>query len=262
MILTPGAIPVAAEGEPGRFAVLVPSHNAGTGLGRVLDALRQPVGLDRVLVVDDGSTDGSADEARRRGVAVFAHAVRQGKGAALAAGFVVLGRQGWPWILTLDADGQHDPSYIPAFIEAARVHRLDLVLGNRMAAPGPMPWDRRLSNSLSSRLISWRLGARLDPAVLPVPRDSQCGFRLYRTALLAGLDLACRRFDLESELLLKAVLTGARVGSVPVPSLYPSGPSGIRRLGDSLRFARLLAASLSAGFTPGPDTAEETIGSL
>lgn len=261
MILERGSIPRPAPGDPAGLAVLVPSHEPGSRLGPLLDGVLGQVSADRVLVVDDGSRDGSADQARRRGIEVVVQPVRRGKGAALATGFVVLGRRGWPWILSLDADGQHDPSYIPAFVAAAREHRLDLVLGDRMAAPGPMPWDRRLSNTLSSLLIAWRLGLARGQSPVRL-RDSQCGFRLYRTALLAGLELDCRRFDLESELLLKAVLGGARAGSVPIPSLYTRGPSGIRRLHDSLRFLRLLARSLGPGFAGGPPSVEEQLGSL
>lgn len=261
MILGPGALAGAAEGDPGDLAVLIPCHEPGERLGPLLDKLLAQVPPSRVLLVDDGSRDGSAEQARERGIEVFAHGQRQGKGAALVSGFVILGRRGHPWILSLDADGQHDPSYIPAFVEAARRHQLDLVLGDRMAAPGPMPWDRRLSNTLSSRLIAWRLGNRPGGGPAPFLRDSQCGFRLYRTALLARLHLACRQFDLESELLLKAVLGGARAGSVPVPCLYTRGPSGIRRLGDSLRFLRLLCHSLAPGF-PGAPSPEEQLGSL
>ncbi|MCA9782287.1 MAG: glycosyltransferase family 2 protein [Candidatus Cloacimonetes bacterium] len=254
MTLAHDAIPRPASGPPSRFAVVVPAHDPGPRLRATLDALLLQVPAAHVLLVDDGSRDGSVAHARDLGIDVFSHSTRQGKGAALASGFTVLGRRGWPWILSMDADGQHDPSYIPRFIQAASEGNLDLVLGDRMSAPGPMPWDRRLSNALSSRLLSWRLGQRLP--------DSQCGFRLYRTSLLARLSLQCRQFDLESELLLKALPAGGRLGFVRVPSLYHGTSSGIHRLGDSLRFLALLAGSFGKDFTSVPQSTEDLLGSI
>jgi len=122
-----------------------------------------------VIVVDDGSADDTAEQARRAGANVIEQRPNKGKGAALRLGFERALADGVDAVLTLDADGQHDPAEIPKFLAAYEVEpRPDLVIGRRNF--GTMPPTRRLANELGGRAFSWAVGQ-------PIP-DNQSGYRL------------------------------------------------------------------------------------
>ena len=136
--------------------------------------------LDTVLVVDDGSTDGTESEARAAGVEVIRHTVNQGKGAAIKTGLRELSaRAGIEYALILDGDGQHLPEEIPAFIEAANRTHAPMLVGTRMSDTRTMPFVRRMTN----RFMSWQISRVCGQ---PVP-DSQCGFRMIHRDLAPAL---------------------------------------------------------------------------
>lgn len=221
---------MSAQGEPrlASIAVLIPAFQAAESLPRLLGELRAAQPALPVLVVDDGSRDGTAEAARSAGAEVFSHLLNQGKGAALRRGWELLFRRGHPAVLSLDADGQHDPGEAGAFLRRWEQSRPDLLVGDRGLARAAMSWDRRLSNRLSTRLLNRASGLSLG--------DSQCGYRLLGRELWLRLRLSARAFDLESQLLLQAARLGARVEQVPVTQRPAGVPSHIRRLPDSLRF--------------------------
>jgi glycosyltransferase involved in cell wall biosynthesis len=134
--------------------------------------------------------------------------------------------------LFLDGDGQHDPSEIPAFIDALNRTNADLVVGNRMRNLKSMPLVRRYTN----QFMSWQIGRICN---LRIP-DSQCGFRLARKELLPVLMAPSNRFEFESESLILAARLGFRVGFVPIRTIYSGQHSKIRPLRDTLRYFRLI----------------------
>lgn len=214
------------------LAVLIPARDAATTLPALLDEVRQHLPGLPVLVVDDGSRDATARAAREGGAQCFPHLDSQGKGAALRRGWDLLFRRGHTGVLCLDADGQHQPSDGPAMVDLWRSQDPDLIIGDRCLARTSMPWDRHLSNRLSTLLLSWRTGLDLN--------DSQCGYRLLSVGLWKRLHLTGSAFDLESEVLLQAGALGARVCQVPVTQRPSGAGSHVRRLWDSGRFLRLL----------------------
>lgn len=216
------------------LAVLLPAYRAAATLPEVLDGLRRHLPEAPVLVVDDGSDDGTAEAAREAGAEVFSHGSNQGKGAALELGYRILDRRGHRAVLSLDADGQHDPAVAPALVAAFEAGGLDLLVGDRSADWAAMAPDRRLSNRLSTALLARATGRPLT--------DSQCGYRLLRLEAWRGLRLETRRFEYESELLLRLARAGGRIGQAPVPATAGGAGSHIRRFGDTLRFLRLLIA--------------------
>ncbi len=212
--------------------VIIPALNAAPFLGPLLDEIRALHPDTALLVVDDGSTDATADLARAHGAEVLVHEVNRGKGAALMTGFRHALAAGWDWAFTLDADGQHLPAEMQSFLDAAARDNLDVVVGDRMEATGEMPWIRKATNLFTSRVVSGLAGCRIP--------DSQNGYRLFRVALLADLEVASARYDFESEVLVKLARRGARIGSVPVTTVYGEETSAIHPMRDTVRFFRLV----------------------
>ena len=217
-------------------ALIIPAYNATPTLSRLLEDAGIFFDPTHILVVDDGSTDDTAEIARQSGVTVLCHESNCGKGAALRTGFRWALDHGYQAVMTMDADGQHACREIPLFLEAAEHPDTDIVLGSRMDDPGGMPWQRRLSNRLTSRILSWRTGRQI--------QDSQSGFRLIKTKVLVGITLETNRFQAESELLIKAGLQGYRIDSVPITSIYAARSSAIRPFADTWRFVALVVRSL------------------
>jgi glycosyltransferase involved in cell wall biosynthesis len=219
-------------------ALLIPAFQAARSLPVLLGEIARGLPGLPVLVVDDGSTDDTTQAARAGGAEVFRHLRNQGKGAALARGWSLLFRRGHAAVLCLDADGQHDPAEAKAFLDLWRRERPDLIVGDRGLGEASMPWDRRLSNRLSTLVLRRRTG-------LPLT-DSQCGFRLLTRSLWEGLRLRGRAYDQESELLLQAAALGARVRQVPVVQRPARADSHVRRGPDLLRFLARLAEGAAA----------------
>jgi len=210
-----------------RIAAIIPAYQAAPSVGDVVRGTLEI--LPEVLVVDDGSTDGTAEVARRAGARVVSHPVNRGKGAALSTGFRDLFGRGFEAVLTLDADGQHLPCEIPKVL-AARDGG-DLILGVRDHLFGEMSTVRRLSNRLSSKAISFAAGQRLS--------DIQTGFRLYSKRLIDTVGFPEARFEAESAVVVRAARHGFRVVTVPVHLGFADGrtTSHYRPLMDSFRIA-------------------------
>jgi glycosyltransferase involved in cell wall biosynthesis len=220
----------AAPGAPpGRLAVVVPAYNAERHLGAVLDRLLAVVPAADVRVVDDGSTDATAEVAVGRGVPLARQSPNQGKGAALRRGFAET--RDYDWIATVDADGQHDPGDLPRLLAAAAGG--DVVVGCRELG-GRMPALRRFGN----RLSSWIIGAL---AGQPVP-DSQSGYRVHsRRALDSVLPMigSAGGFVFETEFLVRAGRQGYRLVAVRIATVYADEESHFRPLEQLPRFLSL-----------------------
>jgi glycosyltransferase involved in cell wall biosynthesis len=188
--------------------------------------------VKEVLVIDDGSPDGTASNAEAVGAIVVRHSTNLGKGAALKTGLRCGAAGDARFFLFLDGDGQHDPSDIPAFFAAINDSGADLIVGNRMNDPGSMPLVRRLTN----QFMSWQIG-KVCKVTLP---DSQCGFRLARKELLPVLMASGDRFEFETESIILAVRRRFRIGFVPIRTIYASQRSKVRPLHDTLRYVRLI----------------------
>lgn len=212
--------------------VILPSYNAARFLEKVIADIRGVVPGIRVLVVDDGSSDGTAEVARAAGAEVIVHAVNQGKGGALATGNAWALEQGLEWVYTMDADGQHLPAEMPNFRAEAERGGYDVVVGNRMDQTRDMPWLRKRTNEFTSWVVSKLAGVRIP--------DSQNGYRLYRVACLEGVKLRTTRYDTESEILVRLARRGYRIGAVPVSTIYGDEKSSINPFVDTGRFFRLV----------------------
>jgi len=218
-----------------KVAAVIPAYNAGAPLAEVVRRTASEVGPENVIVVDDGSDDDSCAPDRLRGVTCITHRANLGKGAALRTGFREALERDVEAVVTLDADGQHDPAHIRDLVEEAESSDGDIVIGSRMANVGRMPWLRRLTNRTTSYLVSRLAGQRIE--------DSQSGFRLVRTRALKVLELKTEHYETESEMLIQAGQRGLRILSAPIPSIYGEERSSIRPLADTCRFAWLVIRS-------------------
>jgi glycosyltransferase involved in cell wall biosynthesis len=217
------------------LAAVIPAYNAGPHLAGVIDRVARWVPRDRIVVVDDGSTDDTAAVAAAAGVALEAHGVNRGKGAAIRSGIARADALGVTWAILLDADGQHNPDEVPAFMARAAENDSDMVVGNRLEAHEDMPWLRLATNHVTSGVVSMLAGRR-------VP-DSQNGYRLIRLAHFRTFSLTTSRYEIESEMIIRAGRAGARIDSVPVETIYGDERSFINPFVDTYRFLRMVAKS-------------------
>jgi glycosyltransferase involved in cell wall biosynthesis len=220
-----------------RFAAIVPAYNAASLIGPVLESIRGYIPASHIIVVDDASTDETAALAGRSGAVVIRHETNTGKGGAIRTAIARLSSiPDVDAVFMLDADGQHDPREMPRFADEFLRGGADLIIGNRMTSRGDMPRLRVFTNRLTSAIVSLRAGQRIP--------DTQNGYRLVRASLLTRLDLVTSRYEIDSEIIIKACHAGGRASSVPVSTIYGSEKSAIRPLRDTARFIALVMRSL------------------
>jgi glycosyltransferase involved in cell wall biosynthesis len=220
--------------------VLIPAHNEEKTIRSVATGALAHV--DRVLLVNDGSTDGTVAALDGLPVEVLSFPVNRGKGRALFEGIEHAIGGGADWVLTLDADGQHDTEDIPAFIAAAMAAPGRLIMGERSEDRTSMPRVRALSIGVGDFFIGWATERRM--------RDCQCGMRLYPKELWRQTSVPLRErahFVFETAILLRAAEAGFQFARVPIKARYQGfvqRPSHFRPILDTLRIMRLLSVYL------------------
>ena len=206
---------------------LIPNYNEAR---YITDVVRRTLAYVPAVVIDDGSTDGSGAAAALAGAKVLVHPTNQGKGKALNTGYDYALQRGVAAVITLDADGQHDPDEIPNFIAAFRAGQGDLIIGQRSFAE--MPSKNQFGNRTGSFLLGLAMGR-------PVP-DNQSGYRLLSRAVLAQVRTSSTRFEAEVEILLRAQMAGFRLAWIPIKTIYNDTKSHFRPLHDSALFLRMV----------------------
>jgi glycosyltransferase involved in cell wall biosynthesis len=216
-----------------RIAVLIPALNAERTLPPVVVAARAE--LEPVIVIDDGSYDGTGKVASAVGAIVLRHDVNRGKGGALKTGFTWALEQGFDGVITLDADGQHLPREIAKLLRERERSGCDLIIGGRSHLFDEMLPRRRMANRFSAACISLASGAKIT--------DSQSGFRFYSANLLRNLKLHTDRFDMESEVIVRAGRRGFGIVTIPIDLGFVDGlsTSHYKPLKDTLRIAWTVA---------------------
>lgn len=214
---------------------MIPAYNAARHLAAVIDRVAAHVRRDLIIVVDDGSADDTRGVAAGAGATVVVHVQNQGKGAAIRTGLARANETGAAFAILLDADGQHNPDDIPAFVARQRETDADMVVGNRLVRTANMPWLRKATNHVTSAVISLLARRR-------VP-DSQNGYRLVRLSHFRKFPLTTSRYEIESEMIIRAGRAGGRIASVPVETIYGDEKSFINPLVDTGRFLRMVGKS-------------------
>ena len=227
----------SAAPKPGRpldrtnVAAVIPAYHEADHVRGVAERTRAQ--LDHVAVIDDGSTDATADRARAGGAEVLVHPQNLGKGEAIKTGLRHwLGYPEIEFIVLLDADGQHLPEEIGRFLAAAAATEAGLFIGTRMDDLREMPFVRRKVNRYMSRRISRLCGQE-------VP-DTQCGYRMIHRSLAPHLLDGTSRFEYETEMLIITSRNGFRIASVPISTIYSDEVSSIHPVRDTLRFFKLI----------------------
>ncbi len=184
-----------------------------------------------VLVVDDGSVDETVQRSEAAGAEVLRQQPNQGKGAALKAGFKWALEHGYAAVITLDADGQHDPTEIPRFLEVFTARKPDLIIGARDFSR--MPFIRRMANSFGTWAFSWAMGQHI--------RDNQSGYRLIgRRMMGAVLESGESGFEFEVEMIVECTRRGFVLDWVPIRTIYAGEHSHIQPLGHTLKFFQMV----------------------
>lgn len=214
-----------------KVCVVLPSYNEEKNIASVIKGI--PKDNIDVVVVDDGSVDKTYQLAEENGAFVIKHSKKMGKGAALKNGLAWAMDEGYDYIITMDADGQHDPKEILLFIkEAEKDEVIGIVVGNRLLHPQNMPKIRLYTNIVMSYLVSILCKQKIP--------DTQCGYKLIKKEVLKKISLHARKFEIESELLIKAAKAGFKISSVPIASIYAQETSNINPAGDTLRFIKFI----------------------
>lgn len=242
--------------------LLLPAYNESRTIGQIIQEASEFI--RDIIVIDDGSSDGTGEIAAARGAACLTNATNCGKGFALRKGFAYALAHGYELIVTMDSDGQHEPADLSRFLAHFDKTHPDILIGARVRevlpehadkvrtsqfhtnsslaksltkkGPRPMPLHRSINNWLVSQV-----GSRLCGQTVP---DFQSGYRLIRADVLRHVQLETARYEMEAELLIKAGRLGFRIESLPIQTRYGAEVSAIKPLREIWLFTRLLLHSL------------------
>lgn len=214
-----------------KIALIIPVYNEGVRFKLLLEEILKFFTRQDIIIIDDGSNDNPVENIPA-GMRFLKHDVNCGKGQALRTGFNYAASEGYDWVITMDADGQHPPSCISSFIEKINGNNFQLIAGSRRKNFDGMPFDRRFSNLTTSFIMSVLSGQKI--------LDAQCGFRAYNIDFINKIRLSTSSFDTENEILLNAFQLNVKIGWVDIPAIYSGEKSHIRRLPDTVRFLKLI----------------------
>ena len=207
---------------------IIPAYNEQPRIAKVVQGTLEHI---PALVIDDGSQDGTIQAARDSGAEVLQQIPNQGKGAALRRGFQNALESGYEAVITLDADGQHDPGEIPGFLEVFETQKPDLIIGKRDF--DQIPPVRRLANSLGRWSFSWAVGQPI--------ADNQSGYRLLsRRMMEAVLDSQESGFEFEVEMIVTCIQAGYCLEWVPIRTIYRDEGSHIHPIRHTPEFTRMV----------------------
>jgi len=218
---------------------LIPAYNEEENIGSLLSEIKGR-GIS-VAVIDDGSTDKTYEIAKDKSDIVLRNTKNLGKGSSIRRGIVfLLDNMDFDYVITMDADNQHSPHDLDKFLKEAD-KKADFVIGNRMGSPRGMPFIRLATNSFMSFVVSKIARQRIP--------DTQCGFRLIKKNVLSSISITTSKFEIESEIIIKAARKGFIIKSVPIESIYFKGrSSNIRPFYDTLRFIKFIARLKNEGY--------------
>ncbi len=213
----------------GKTIAVLPFYNEAPTLGKVISEVLKYV--DFLVAVNDGSTDDWQSKIPKdERIFLVHHSENLGKGAALNTGFKKALELNPGYIVTIDADLQHPPEFIPPLLE--RLNNCDFVVGNRMKDIKGMPFARKLSNTITSFLLSLKTGVKIE--------DSQCGFRAFKAFVIPIISTKTADFTAESEMLIKAARSKIKICFVDIPTIYGNDNSKMKNIEAIWGFIKVL----------------------
>ncbi|MBP5570077.1 MAG: glycosyltransferase family 2 protein [Prevotella sp.] len=214
-----------------RLCVIIPTYNNVRTIRQVVTDVRQY--CSQVIVVDDGSTDGTSAELSSLSelITIVTCQPNGGKGHALVAGFRTAREMRFTHAITIDADGQHFADDIPSFISLLDTHADAIIVGTRNLTEENMPRGNTFANRFSNFWFRLQTGIDL--------QDTQSGYRLYPLGALRGLGLITSRYEAELELLVFAAWAGTSIASVPVKVYYPPADERVSHFRPVYDFVRI-----------------------
>ncbi len=219
-----------------KYCVIIPAFQASESLPVLINRIKLIPLLIEIIVVNDGSTDNTLDILGKfSDIIVVNHQINLGKGAAIKSGIKKAKELGFQYAICIDSDLQHSPKSIPYFIKSQSELNASLVLGVRQFSREIMPFHRILSNTITSFIVSIRLGKRV--------HDSQCGYRLIDISNIDIDQFSENGFQFETELLLKIVLARATFTEIAISTIYNKSKSSINNVKDTLKFIILILRS-------------------
>jgi glycosyltransferase involved in cell wall biosynthesis len=212
-----------------KIAAVIPFFNESRTIYQIVNNTLKYV--DCVIAVDDGSTDDSSSKIpESKNITLLKFKENRGKGFALRKGFSEAVEKGYSQIITIDADLQHNPDEIPLLIY--ELDNFDIVIGNRLNNLDNMPLHRRMSNKITSFLLSLKTGKKII--------DSQCGFRAYRAEVIKNINTVKNGYEAESEILIKASRKGYKIGFADISTIYGDEESKISPVKTTFNFVKVL----------------------
>jgi glycosyltransferase involved in cell wall biosynthesis len=199
------------------LCVVLPAFNEAAVINQVLTDIQQELASlsgwrSRVVVVDDGSTDKTGEQAVMAGAVVLRHVLNRGLGGALSTGMTYAKKMGAQTMITMDSDGQHDAKDIKKLLEPLVRNKADVVIGSRMLGQKGMPWDRRLINGVSNWVTFLLFQVWTT--------DSQSGFRAFNRKALQTITIKTKEMEVSSELFAEMKRNRLRLKEVPIQVIY------------------------------------------
>ncbi|SDN98045.1 hypothetical protein SAMN04488516_11428 [Desulfonauticus submarinus] len=228
-----------------KILILIPVYNHVQTLRKIV---QQTLEIhSEVLVVDDGSTDGSGSSVKDLNIHFIRHTKNQGKGAAILTGLKKAIQLGATHIITIDADGQHSPKDIPKFIKAIQQNPFSIIVGVRNFEQKTIPKLSRFGKAFSNFWFYVQTGEKV--------KDIQSGFRAYPIAIFKSISLWTKRYAFEIEILVKAKWAGIKIIEIPINVFYPPASKRISHfhlIKDNLQITLLNTYLTSRAFFPWP----------
>ena len=225
--------PITATAGPPRLGIVIPARNESSRIGDVLTRIGKVpgIGSHTVLVVDDGSADGTSLVAREGGATVVRHHVNLGKGGALRTGCEVALREHCDVIAVMDADGQHDPADLPRLVAPLLAGEADIVCAYRDFG-ADMPAAMRIGNRGLSRFFQMLFGARVS--------DTQCGLRAFTAEAYRKVRWRATDYSVETEMLVRAARAHLRLEEIEIATIYHDRYKGTTPIDGLKIFANML----------------------
>jgi len=213
-------------------AIVIPVYNSEKYLDELITKILHFFPKENIFAIDDGSFDNSAKICSSYGINLSKLSENYGKGSALKKGFEEAIKNNFIFAITLDSDLQHDPNRILEFTKKQNENEADLVIGKRIFSLKKMPFPRICSNTLTSFVVSIVTGQKI--------YDSQSGYRLYNLNLIKNLKFVSKKYQFETEIILKFTKLKAKIDFVKIETIYKGQKSYISHFRDIMNFIKIV----------------------